>query len=178
MTLGDDVTLGMLEQRRVMIGGRLDPPTVGDAVARLMLLDGQSADPVALVINSPGGPLEDAVGLLDTLRLMRTPVTVDVLGRAHGSAGSVVAACPGRRRLGSTASISLRLEASPPDRRRLGADELERIAEAATDLQRRLGATVGTRAGRPIDWVLDQFERGPVWFGADAVAAGLADELR
>lgn len=178
MTFGDDVAQGMLEQRRVMISGRLDPATVGDAVARLMLLDGRSADPVAVVVNSPGGPLEDAVGLLDTLRLVRTPLTIDVLGRAHGSAGVVVAACPGTRRLGATASISLRLAGTPPELRRLGADELEGLVAAEADLRRRIAATIGTLSGQTIDWVLDQFDRGPAWFGAEAVAVGLADELR
>lgn len=179
MTPDDALAAQMLAERRLMLAGPLDPSSVGAAVAQLMLFDGQSSDPVSVIVNSPGGVLEDALGLVDTVQLMRTPLTVDVLGQAHGSAGIFVAAAPGTRRLGATASISLRLgAAASADPAQRTAEELARMVEASDDLRRRLAALIGTRAGQTIEWVLDQFERGNTWFGADAAEAGLVDRLR
>lgn len=172
-----DLRSALTTQRRVMISGRLDTANSTDAAATLMFLDGSSADPVTVVINSPGGPLVDAVGLIDTIALMRAPVTIDVLGRAHGSAGLVVASAPGTRRMGASATISLRLgdEASPD---RLTAEELTSVAEATAESHRRLALAIGTRSGQTIDWVLGQFDRGDTFAPADALDLGLIDAIR
>ena len=175
---GDDFSDDLLAQRRVMIGGALGPAAVSAAVAQLLLLGGQGDDPVEVVINSPGGSLEDAVGLLDTLRSMRAPLTIDVLGQARGSAAVVVAASPGRRRIGATASVSLRLDGPPPHTGQATAEDLLRLAGLAEDLERRVATVVAGRSGQSTEWVLDQFERGRVMFGSEAVDAGLVDEIR
>lgn len=173
--LGD----AMLKQRRVMVSGRLDMTAVSGATAQLMFLDGNAADPpdpVNLVINSPGGPVDDALPLLDVLRLLRAPLTVDVLGRAEGSAGLVVAAAPGTRRLGATAAISLRLEREPvlPGT----AEALRRLADAQSQRDASIADAVAERTGQSPEWVLQQFDRGGAVRGAEAVELGLVDEIR
>lgn len=171
-----DLQQAMLAQRRVMMSGPLEMGLVSTATAQLMFLDGESADPVNVVINSPGGRIDDALPLLDAMRLARTPLVVDVLGRAEGSAGVIVAAAPGTRRLGATASISLRLhrDAVAPGT----AEELQRLADAQSKLDRSVADAVAERTGQPAQWVLEQFDRGAVLRGAEAVGYGLVDEIR
>lgn len=171
-----DLQRAMLAQRRVMISGPLDMGLVSTATAQLMYLEGESADPVNVVINSPGGRIEDALPLLDALRLVRTPVVVDVLGRAEGSAGVIVAAAPGTRRLGATAAISLRLrrdEVAPGT-----AEELQRLADAQSKLDQSVANAVADRTGQPPEWVREQFDRGAVLRGSEAIGHGLVDEIR
>lgn len=60
-----DLQQAMLAQRRVMISGPLEMGLVSTATAQLMFLDGESADPMNVVMNSPGGRIEDALPLLD-----------------------------------------------------------------------------------------------------------------
>ena len=171
-----DLQQAMLAQRRVMISGPLEMGLVSAATAQLMFLDGESADPVNVVINSPGGQIEDALPLLDAMRLVQTPLVVDVLGRADGSAGVIVAAAPGTRRLGATASMSLRLSRAnvAPGT----AEELQRLADAQAKLDQSVAAAVADRTGQTAEWVREQFDRGGVLRGAEAVDCGLVDEIR
>lgn len=166
----------MLAQRRLMVSGPLDGGLAATATAQLLVLDGEPAEPINVVINSPGGPIDEALPLFDTLRLVRAPLTIDVLGRAEGSAGMVVAAAPGIRRLGATASISLRL--NRPQIAPGTAEDLRRLADAQADLERSVATAVADRSGQTIDWVLDQFDRGVAKRGNEAVDLGLVDEIR
>lgn len=159
-----------------MVSGPLDREVVATATAQLLVLDGEHAEPINVVINSPGGPFDDALPLLDTLRVVRAPLTIDVLGRAEGSAGVVVAAAPGNRRLGATASISLRL--GRPRVPTTTADDLLRLADAKADLERSVATVIADRSGQTVDWVLDQFDRGVAIRGNEAVDLGLVDEIR
>lgn len=167
----------MLEQRRVMISGRLDGRVVADAVAQLMYLDGTDAEPVSVTVNAESDDLDTAVPLIDTLGLMRTPLHVDVLGRAHGAAGLLVASAPGVRRIGRTGSISLRI-GSPPAMVGASALDIERAAEWWDDLQRRVAALVALRAERTIEWVRSEMRNGATYGATEAVEAGLVDEVR
>lgn len=172
-----DLRSALTAQRRVMISGPLDMASATDAAATLMFLDGSGPDPVTVVVNSPGGPLADALGLIDTVALMRAPVTVDVLGRAHGSAGVVVAGAAGIRRMGASASLSLRLAAvatSDP----MTAGELASFVEASLDSRRQLARAIGSRSNQTIEWVSEQFERGTMLSPADALRLNLIDEIR
>ncbi len=173
---GFDAASAMLDQRRVMISGPLDPMTAGAAATQLMYLDGVSAAPVTVIVNSAGGAVGDALALFDTLRLMRTPLTIDVLGRAEGSAGAFVAGAPGERRLGAMALISLRL---PRHCLAAGnADDLGQLAERSEAERRAIAEIIVERTGQSPEWVEAQFDHGVSWRGPEAVEAGLVDTLR
>lgn len=172
-----DLRTAVTSQRRVMIFGPLDAPAATNAAATLMFLDGTSAEPVTVVVNSPGGPIADAMSLVDTIAVMRAPVTLDVVGRAHGSAGALVASAPGVRRITASASVALRLDrvVSPAGRT---AGELATFADGVADAQRRLALVLGTRCGQTIEWVTEQFDRGGIFGPDEAIEHGLLDELR
>lgn len=177
----DELGLG---QRRVMIAGPLESGTVAESCSLLMYLDGLSSDPITIVVNSPGGPLGDAMALVDTLDLLRAPFTIDVLGRAHGSAGVVVTGAKGSRRIGRSASIGLQLD------RRTGtplatAGDLTHLARFDAGIEATAAAAVASRVAVAADnstatpeWVQDQFRRGAPFGAADALEIGLVDHIR
>lgn len=161
--------------RRVMLSGTITAATTAEASMALMYLDGLSAEPAHLMINAGGGSIDDILGLIDTLALMRAPVVVEVRGRAHGAAGLLVAGAPGERTIGPTASISLRVDGSGFTGHRVTAAVAVATAERDAESRRRLAASIGRRSGQTIDWVLDQFDRGGTFGAAEAKAAGLVD---
>ena len=68
-----------------------------------MALDAESAAPIELVINSPGGPVDAGLSVIDTLDLLRAPVAALCLGQAGGTAAAVLACVRSTRRATPTA---------------------------------------------------------------------------
>jgi ATP-dependent Clp protease protease subunit len=164
----------LLKRRTVVLDRPLDDPTATLLVAQLISLDRDSAEPIMLVVNSPGGPLEAAIAVLDTIDLVRGTVGTTCLGRAEGTAAVVVAAGTGRRRVGAGARLRLRfaeLELSGPARR-LG-DELAHHHEVQATLVDRLAAVTS----HDRDQVAADVDAGRLLTADEAVAYGLADEV-
>lgn len=164
-----------LEQRVVLVGGPLDAAVANDAAVRLLALDGTGDQPIAVLVNSPGGPLDDAAALLDVLDAVRAPLEVTAIGRAHGSAGVLVAGAPGRRLAGPRASLSLRCDA--PTERSGSAEDLTRFADSLAAVRDAVVDRLARRTGRPPAWLADQVERGGPLDAAAALDAGLVDGL-
>src|ERR687897_1237203 len=134
-TFDSSVYADLLERRIVFVRARLDHDAAMLVTAQLMALDADDDAPITLVVNSGGGPADAAVGVLDTMDLVRCPVDTSCVGRAEGTAAVVVAAGSGRRRCGPGATFRLRfpdLEAAGP------ASRLRQEVESATQLHRAL----------------------------------------
>ena len=167
----------LLAQRRIMLGGGVDAGTLNHVVAQLMLLDGQSAEPVSLVVTGATGNLESSLGLLDTLAVMRAPVTIDLLGAIVGGPAAALTAAPGLRRIGPTASLSLRLSAEPmagTTNADVMAQEVARQQAVSMSVAERVAAASGQR----VEWVLEEFDRGGPTNATEALARGLVDQIR
>lgn len=163
------------EQRIVLVGGPLDHDAATEAIARLLALDGAGDQPIAVVVNSPGGPLADVVALLDVADSLRAPLEVTAMGRAHGTAGVLVAAAPGRRLAGPRASLSLRCDADEHGAGVVG--ELATLAGSLAAARDALVARLAERTGRPGPWLADQLDHGTPLAAGDALDAGLVDAL-
>lgn len=100
----------LLARRTIMIDQVLDGPAASLVAAQLMSLDAEGTDTVTLVVNSPGGPLEAATAVLDTIDLVHAPIDTTCIGQALGTAVVVVAAGTGRRRIGAGARMRLRFD--------------------------------------------------------------------
>jgi ATP-dependent protease ClpP protease subunit len=99
----------LLARRTVLLDRALDGETAMFVAAQLMTLDAEGTEHITLIVNSPGGPLDAAATVLDTIDLVRGPVDTTCLGQASGTAAVVVAAGTGRRRVGASAQLQLRL---------------------------------------------------------------------
>lgn len=134
--IDDDNDLGarLRDQRRLLLSGPIDEPTVTRVAAELMLFDGRSERPVELIINSDGGPAAEVLGLIDVIGLMRAPVATRCIGRAVGTAAVVLASGTEGRSATANATISLRL-----------ADQHD-VTGSAVDIQRRLDEISAARS--------------------------------
>jgi len=164
----------LLERRIVFVRHRLDHDAATLVTAQLMALDADGTSPVTLVVNSAGGPVDAAAGLLDTIDLVRCPVDTSCVGRAEGTAAVVVAAGTGRRRCGPGATFRLRL----PDLEAAGpADRLRRDVESATHVQRALVDRLAAITGQSRGLVARDVDRGRLLTADEALAYGLVDEV-
>ncbi len=175
---GTDPRAAMVDQlwarRTVLVDRELDVSSATFIAAQLMTLDADGDDPMTLLVNSPGGPLDAAATILDTMHLVGGAVDTTCLGQAVGTAAVVVASGTGRRRAGAGARFSLRLpavELSGPASRL--SDEVEhygRLRELVLD--RLVEATGANRR-----MVARDVDRGRHLTATEAIAYGLVDEV-
>jgi ATP-dependent Clp protease protease subunit len=162
----------LLGRRTVLLDRALDGETAMFVAAQLMTLDAQGTERVTLIVNSPGGPLEAAVAVLDTIDLTRGPVDTTCLGQAGGTAAVVVAAGTGRRLVGASARLHLRL----PEVELVGT--ATQLGHEATHLRRLHAALVERLAaatGQDGRLVARDVERGRTLGAHEAVTYGLVD---
>jgi ATP-dependent Clp protease, protease subunit len=164
----------LLTRRTVVLDRPLDGGFATFVAAQLMTLDTQGPDPVTLVVNSPGGPLDAVSAVLDTIDLLGAPVDTTCLGQAGGTAAIVVASGTGRRRAGAGAQLRLRL----PDVELSGtAASLRSEVASLNRLRESLVARLATITGQEPRLVARDVERGRVLSASEAVDYGLVDEL-
>ena len=89
----------LLKRRTVMISGEINKD-IADAFAREMLvLDGESSDPIYVYINSPGGDVDSGFAIYDMIRFVNSPVTVIGMGLVASAAALIFLSVPAERRL-------------------------------------------------------------------------------
>jgi ATP-dependent Clp protease, protease subunit len=162
-------------RRRLLLAGVLDAAGATQLCAELMALDGRSADPVELIVNSDGGPLADVLAVLDVIGSMRARVDTTCLGRAKGTAAIVLACGTGNRRASAHAVITLRVDTDeriddPPDR----VDE--RLAERRAVRQQVVAILAGA-TGRNAEELEHQLDHGAPLDERAAAAWGLIDPV-
>jgi ATP-dependent Clp protease protease subunit len=174
MTSPEDLLRAQLLDRRiVLLRGSLDDDLAGGVAAQLMTLDASGDDPVQLHVDSPGGPLEPAFVLIDTIALLGVPVHATCVGRAEGAAIGVLAAADHRR-----ASPHARFRLSQPDERVGGvAAEIESWVAHKQRLLDDFHRHLATATGRPFEQVEADTSMGRYLDADEAVEYGLVHEV-
>ena len=98
----ENASLGtlLLQSRIVFIGDTITPELSNTVVSALLYLDSENHEPIKLYINSPGGVVSAGFAIIDTMRMIASPVETVCVGMA-ASMAAVILACgePGRRSL-------------------------------------------------------------------------------
>jgi ATP-dependent Clp protease protease subunit len=140
-----------------------------------MAFDGASDDEVAVVLNSPGGPLAEVAPLLDVLDALRAPVGIRCIGTATGTAAVLLACGTGTRAAAEHASIALRCDHPEP-----ATGALRDVQRRARELERlgdRLAHAVAARSRLEPAQVREELERGRSRDAHEAQRVGLVDEV-
>lgn len=161
--------------RRLLLMGPLDHTTADRVCAELMLADGRASDPIELIINSQGGPVDALPAVLDVVSLLRAPLATRCIGTAGGTAAVVLASGTSRRSATQRASVTLRLDDTHTLEGRV--DEIRHGADQVTHLWRRIAEHVVAVSSLTPDEVADALRGGPYLAAPDALAVGLIDDV-
>lgn len=90
---GSDLFSRLLQDRIVLLGGKIDDDAAQLITAQLLYLEAQdpTAD-VSLYINSPGGSVTAGLAIVDTMEHISCPVSTIVMGQAASMAAIILAA--------------------------------------------------------------------------------------
>jgi len=163
----------LFERRIVFVTGAFDELAASDIAAQLMTLDAAGDEAVQLRIDSPGGALEPAFVVIDTIGLLGVPVHATAAGRVEGSAVGVLTAC--ERRV-ATPHARFRLSQPGESVRGVAAVVETWVAHKQRlldDFHRHLAETTG----HPLEQIEADTEAGRFLAADEAVAYGLVHEV-
>jgi len=163
----------LLERRVVVVSGRLDHESAGQAAIELMTLDADGDEPIRIQLACADGDLDAALALMDVVELLGVPAEVLCIGTVGGAAVGVLAVAS--RRLG-TPSTTVRLR-DPGDSFSGSARDQQRWAEHRAERWRTFCQRVAVATGHPVDEIDADFEGGGFLSAEEALAYGLLDEI-
>jgi ATP-dependent Clp protease protease subunit len=164
----------LFARRSVWLRTPLDHEAATRLAAELMALDAESAEPIELVVNSPGGPVDAGLSVIDTLDLLRAPVATLCIGQAGGTAAAVLACGRAGRRATPTARLSLRLR---PTEFQGYASQLREQADYLIQMRDHLALRLAAATDQLPAVIAIDLEQGGFMTADQAIGYGLIDQL-
>lgn len=174
-TYAGDPVERLRADRRLLMMGALDHQTADRVCAELMLADGLSDEPIEVIVNSSGGPVDAVLGVIDVITLLHAPLTTRCIGMATGTAAVVLASGTGVRSAAPNATISLRMD----DRRTIEgrADDIQRDADRITGSWDRIARHLAGVSSMTVEHAAAALRDGGHFSLDDAMVAGIIDEV-
>jgi ATP-dependent Clp protease, protease subunit len=170
----DDTFGRLLARRSIWLRSALDHDAASRLAAELLALDAESHEPIELIINSAGGPVDAALAVIDTMDLVEAPVATLCIGQALGTAAAILGCGRSGRRATPTARLSLRLGSAELTGT---AAELRGQAQQLLELRDRLALRLAAATGQLPAWIVIGLDDGGLMTADQAVGYGLIDQV-
>lgn len=169
------VDAALFGARTVLIFGQIDMKLAGRVSAELMALSATSAEPILVVINSPGGHVEAGDTIHDVIRFVRPEVRVLGTGWV-ASAGALAYA--GAKREHRFALPNTRFLLHQPLGETSGrASDVETEAAQIVAMRKRLDAIFARATGQPVEKIHRDSERNHWMTASEALEYGLVGRI-
>ncbi len=171
-----DIFSALLEQRIVLLQGEITDDLALTVNAQLLYLASQSADPIELYIDSPGGSVSAGLSIIDMMHRIKPDVYTIVSGSA-ASMGAVIfsAGAPGKRFLFPHAECMIH---SPSSGFEGNVSDFQNMADHMVRTKNVLVDLLSQYCQQPQEKISKDIERSDYWLSAsEAVEYGLADKI-
>lgn len=169
-----DLTDRLLEQRVVVVVGKLDEALANHVAAQLLLLDRRGPEEIELHLSCSQSELEASLALAGAVEMVSAPVNVTVRGTVRGPAVAVL--CAGRRRVAHRHAL---LVLSVPHAAAEGTpDQVVGLAEQHAHQLTQLRRQIAARTGHLDEDIDRDLTSGRMLTATEAVEYGLVDEVR
>jgi ATP-dependent Clp protease, protease subunit len=165
----------MLKSRTIMVSGEINKQLAERVIRSLILLEEESADPIKVYIDSPGGDADAGYAIFDMMRFVKPPITMIGMGLVASAAAIIILASPRERRIGLPNSHYLIHQ--PMSGTRGVATEIEIHAKEIEKLRAKINRMIAEETGQPLEKVEKDTDRD-YWMNAEeAVAYGLLSKV-
>ena len=171
-----DIYSRLLKDRIVFVSGEIGDGMANAIVAQLLFLQAQDAEKeVSMYINSPGGSVTAGLAILDTMRMVKCPVSTYCVGQA-ASMGAILlcAGAIGRRYALSHARIMIH---QPWGGAQGKASDIEITAKEILRLKDVLNGILAKASGKTVETVAADTDRDHFMSAAEARDWGLVDAV-
>jgi len=167
----------LLEQRKIFLWGEVDDRSAESIVSKLLYLESTApGEKITFFINSPGGIITSGYSILDTMKLITSPVSTVCMGLA-ASMGSLIlsAGKKGERYIFPLGEVLIHqpsigyLQGQASDIA-IHARQIIRSKEIAADI-------LSKNCNQPVDKILKDFDRD-YWMNAEeSIGYGIVDKI-
>lgn len=164
----------LLKARKVMVFGQITDKLARDVVARILTLADDSAQPIQIYVNSPGGHVESGDSIHDTIKFVRSSVPIYMIGTGWvASAGALIYAA-GEKKLRFCLPNTRFLLHQPMGGVQGAATDIDIEAREIIKMRERLSQIFATETGQPVERVRKDTDRNYWMSASEAVEYGLA----
>ena len=159
----------------MLIFGTITDAIAAEAARRLIALDADSAEPIDVIVSSPGGHLESGDTIHDLVRFIRAPVRMIGSGWVGSAATHVYLAAPRERRF---CLPNTRFLIHQPSGGIGGkASDIAIQAREIVRARQRIAELIASETGKPLETVLQHIDRD-YWMSAqEATDYGLVGRI-
>ena len=163
------------KSRTVLIFGTITDSTAAEAARRLIALDADSAEPIDMIVSSPGGHLESGDTIHDLVRFIRAPVRMIGSGWVGSAATHVYLAAPRERRycLPNTRFLIHQPSGGIGGK----ASDIAIQAQEIVRARQRIAELIARETDKPLEKVLEDIERDHWLSAEEAVDYGLVGRV-
>ena len=176
--LANELNKRFLEERKIFLWDEVSDESSADIVRKLLYLDMLDHDKeITLYMSTPGGSISAGMAVYDTMKLIKAPIKVVVVGIAMSMGSILLSAAPkGRRFLFPSARVMIHqplimgeMSGTAVDMH-IQAMELERMRE-------ELNKILAEASGQPLEKIAADTDRDFFMTAQEAVDYGLADGI-
>ena len=161
--------------RTLLIFGTVTDVTAADVTRRLIALDADSADPIDVLVSSPGGHLESGEAIHDIVRFIAAPVNMIGTGWVGSAATHLYLAAPRERRY---CLPNTRFLIHQPSGGAGGpASDIAIQAREIVKARERIARTIARETGKSLEVALADIERDRWMSAEEAVEYGLVSRI-
>lgn len=163
------------KSRKVLLFGTITDTTAAETVRRLLALAADSAEPIQMLVSSPGGHVESGDAIHDIVRYISAPVTMIGTGWVGSAATHVYLSVPIERRV---CLPNTRFLIHQPSGGAGGqATDIAIQAREIVKVRERIAGVIARETKKPLATVLVDIDRD-YWMSAqEAVAYGLVSRI-
>lgn len=154
----------LFDARTILLFGEINEKMARETCAQLLALDEEGADPIKMVISSPGGHVESGDAIHDMIQFVRAPVKVIGTGWV-ASAGAHIFLAAAKNNRYCTPNTRFLLH-QPMGGVGGKATEIDIEAKEILKMRERLNKIIAEETGQPIERVAKDTDRN-YWMGPD-----------
>lgn len=148
-------------------------------IEELLEMNSESQEPINIFINSPGGVVTDALGIIDVMSVIKSPINTIILGEA-ASAASLIAACGDKRYISANSDVMIH-EAAMQGFTYLDTrdEKLQKAFQRLEALNEKVNNIYAKCTGKPKDEISKLMKsKDDIYFDAqEAIDFGLVDMI-
>lgn len=164
---GEFISQSLHQNRTILISQQVDSKLTQHVMASLLLMDQDDpTKPINVLINSPGGSVDDGFAIYDALRFVRAPVRTINVGLSASAATVIMLGAEKEHRY---ALPNARIMIHQPLGQIPGtsAENVKRWAEQIIKIRKKINELYARETGRPVEEIAEATDRD-YWFSAEA----------